>query len=91
MSKLACPCCGFLTLEEHGAFEICDVCFWEDDGQNDTHADQALGGPNGLLSLSQARANYAEIGACSREFVGQVRPALPEERPSSGMQQDSSE
>ena len=28
-----CPCCGFLTRSEpdHGKFEICSVCNWEDD------------------------------------------------------------
>lgn len=31
-----CPCCGFLTLDERGTFEICPVCFWEDDGQEAT-------------------------------------------------------
>jgi hypothetical protein len=30
-----CPCCGFVTLGERSAFEICPVCFWEDDGQDD--------------------------------------------------------
>ncbi|MFF1770133.1 CPCC family cysteine-rich protein [Streptomyces sp. NPDC058249] len=29
-----CPCCGFLTLDERGSYEICPVCFWEDDGQD---------------------------------------------------------
>ena len=27
-----CPCCGFRTLGTRGGFEICAVCFWEDDG-----------------------------------------------------------
>ena len=31
MSKFACPCCGFLTLDERGGYDICPVCFWEDD------------------------------------------------------------
>ena len=28
-----CPCCGYKTLEEcsPGTFEICPICFWEDD------------------------------------------------------------
>ena len=30
-----CPCCGHGTLDERGAYEICDVCGWEDDGQDD--------------------------------------------------------
>ena len=31
MSKFACLCCGFLTLDERGGYDICPVCFWEDD------------------------------------------------------------
>lgn len=31
MSKYACPCCGCLTLDERGGYDICPVCFWEDD------------------------------------------------------------
>ncbi|WP_442894120.1 CPCC family cysteine-rich protein [Bradyrhizobium sp. AZCC 1721] len=30
-----CPCCGFPTLSERSAWEICCVCWWEDDGQGD--------------------------------------------------------
>ena len=42
-----CPCCGFRTLEERGMSEICPVCFWEDDGQDDHDAHIVRGGPNG--------------------------------------------
>ena len=52
-----CPCCGFVTLSERGGDEICPVCFWEDDGQDDHGADNVRGGPNYSLSLSEARRN----------------------------------
>ena len=29
--KYKCFCCGYLTLPARGEFEICPVCFWEDD------------------------------------------------------------
>lgn len=58
-----CPCCASLTLGERGGYEICPVCFWEDDGQDDPHADEVWGGPNGRLSLTSARENYRRIGA----------------------------
>ncbi|MEB9974689.1 CPCC family cysteine-rich protein [Bacillus cereus] len=31
--KYTCPCCGYKTLEEEppGTFDICNICFWEDD------------------------------------------------------------
>lgn len=31
MRKFTCPCCGCLTLDERGGYDICPVCFWEDD------------------------------------------------------------
>lgn len=57
-SRLACPCCGYPTLEETGAYEICELCNWEDDGQGDEAADEVWGGPNGDYSLSDARGNF---------------------------------
>lgn len=74
-----CPCCGCLTLDERAGFEICPVCFWEDDGQDDHNADIVYGGPNGRMSLSQARASYLRIGACEERMVPHVRPPLPSE------------
>jgi len=47
-----CPCCRFKTLCGRGQDEICPVCFWHDDGQDDLEADQVWGGPNYELSLS---------------------------------------
>ena len=55
-----CPCCGYPTLLERGAYEICTICWWEDDGQDDDNADAVRGGPNGAYSLTQARANFAD-------------------------------
>jgi hypothetical protein len=78
--RFACPCCHFLTLSERGGFEICQVCFWEDDGQDDRDAGEVQGGPNGSLSLDQARKNYADFGACEKRFKKKVRPPRPEER-----------
>ncbi len=31
MEKYQCLCCGCKTLESRGKFDICPVCFWEDD------------------------------------------------------------
>ena len=74
-----CPCCGCRTLGERGGFEICPVCFWEDDGQDDADADTVRGGPNGSLSLTQARQNFREFGASDRKSLQQVRKPTPEE------------
>ena len=45
-------------LSERGGYEICSLCHWEDDGQDDPHADEVWGGPNGRYSLTQARENF---------------------------------
>ncbi|WP_234443889.1 CPCC family cysteine-rich protein [Streptomyces sp. NRRL B-24484] len=76
-----CPCCGFVTLGERGGYEICSVCFWEDDGQDDHDASRVRGGPNGRLSLAEARRNFHAVGACEERFVGSVRDPRPDECP----------
>ena len=76
-----CPCCGYKTLSERGGFEICSVCFWEDDGQDDHDADVVRGGPNHSLSLTKALENYHRFGACLKKHIKDVRLPLPEERP----------
>lgn len=78
---LRCPCCGCKTLAERGGFELCPVCYWEDDGQDDYDADVVRGGPNGSLSLNAARANYARCGACEERVIGCVRPPHANELP----------
>ncbi|WP_373294326.1 CPCC family cysteine-rich protein [Nonomuraea glycinis] len=72
-----CPCCGFLTLNVRGGYEICPVCYWEDDGQDDHDADEVRGGPNYELSPTQGRRNFAESGASRRQDLPHVRPPLP--------------
>jgi hypothetical protein len=84
MSKrFACPCCGFLTLDEAppGTFEICPVCYWEDD--NVQHEDPNYrGGANGV-NLNEARANFRTFGAVTTDAVTRVRPPRPDEHPQS--------
>jgi hypothetical protein len=58
----ACPCCKFPTLSERGIYDICTICWWEDDGQDNDTADQVLGGPNGSYSLAKARTNFRRHG-----------------------------
>ncbi len=78
--KYACPCCGYLTLDERGGYDICPVCFWEDDGQDDADADVVRGGPNGNLSLTMARSNVRQFGACDARSVPHVRPPRDDEK-----------
>lgn len=39
-------------------FDICFICFWEDDGQDSDDADIIRGGPNHDYSLTEARDNF---------------------------------
>jgi len=75
-----CPCCNFKTLYGRGQDEICPVCFWHDDGQDDASAGEVWGGPNYELSLSCARANFAATGASCERVKPHVRGPRLEER-----------
>lgn len=52
-----CPVCGEYTFEEENDFDVCDVCFWENDGIQAKNPDYK-GGAN-KMSLNEARAAYA--------------------------------
>lgn len=56
--RFICPCCGYPTLDERVGYDICILCDWEDDGQDDLDADLIKGGPNGDYSLTEARENF---------------------------------
>lgn len=58
----ACPCCGYSTLDQRGQYDICVVCWWEDDGQDNPSADETWGAVNHGVSLSRARANFLTHG-----------------------------
>jgi hypothetical protein len=75
-----CPCCKCKTLRGRGHFELCPVCWWEDDGQDEADAERVRGGPNGTLSLRQAQCNFRDFGAAEESFKDRVRPPAPDER-----------
>ncbi|WP_234447584.1 CPCC family cysteine-rich protein [Viridibacillus soli] len=40
MKKYTCPCYGFKTFsEKNGSYEICTVCFWQDDAVMNANPD----------------------------------------------------
>lgn len=55
-----CLVCGTSTLDEEGGSEICPICRWEDETlyRKGWSPDTATGGPNGTLSLTEARENF---------------------------------
>lgn len=58
-----CPCCEYRSLPSHGEYEICPVCFWEDDGTSDL---DSISGPN-HLTLREARLNVERFGAVTAD------------------------
>ena len=56
-----CPACGFPSLEKRCSWEICIICFWEDDGQDDPDADEIWGGPNSDYSLTEYRQEWEQL------------------------------
>ena len=77
--QVRCPCCGYKTLPTVHIFEICQVCLWQDDGQDDADADVVRGGPNYDLSLTAARKNFKLYGVCNPRRVHRARKPRPEE------------
>lgn len=55
-----CPSCGYPTLGGRCNHDICSICFWEDDGQDDYDADDVFGGPNASYSLTAHRLEWEE-------------------------------
>jgi Cysteine-rich CPCC len=78
VTKYASLCCGNLTLDEPplGTFDICPVCFWEDD----LEGDPSKGGGANKVSLLEARSNYARVGVSDPTFKAEVPRPRPEER-----------
>lgn len=79
LAKYPCPCCGYRTLPEPagGTYEICPVCYWEDDKVQLAHPD-LQGGANDV-SLLEAQENFRAFGACSKDALPYVRPPMKHE------------
>jgi hypothetical protein len=73
-----CPVCGYLTIETQHDWDVCPICFWEDDvGLYDR--DDVVSPANRDMSLAQAQVNYHRFGAVDLQFVKLVRPPTAEE------------
>lgn len=67
-TRSTCPCCGYPTINGRAACDICSLCGWEDDGQDDAERtgpglprpEVVVGGVNHDYSLVEARTNFAE-------------------------------
>lgn len=77
--KYQCPCCEYYTYTEkpEGKYDICPVCFWEDDPiqfQDVTYRDGA-----NRVSLKQAKLNFKKFGASDKVLKQYVRKPNMEE------------
>ena len=79
--RFACPCCGYLTLEQEppGSHGLCEVCWWEDDPVQFSDPDYE-GGAN-VHSLHQARKLFNQIGVSDAKLKGHERAPRPDEMP----------
>lgn len=76
--KYPCPCCGHLVFgEPPGSYEICPICFWEDDAVQLRWPD--LDGGANSVSLRTAQRNFEALGACDESALPHVRPPQAEE------------
>ncbi len=60
-----CPCCGYKSLTNRGEYDICMVCYWEDDGTTRDEDDSAAN----KMTLASAKENFKKYGAVSSSLV----------------------
>ena len=72
MRKFACPCCGYLVLEEKFCWNICPICYWEDDPLQ--IADPWYEGGAKLPNLKKSQENFRSFGVMEQRFAKYVRP-----------------
>ena len=74
--QYTCPCCGYRTFETWpGSYDICHICYWEDDPVQ--ILDPWFPGGANVPSLVDAQRSFRECGAMEKRFVPNVSGALP--------------
>jgi len=67
-----CPGCGFPSFSKDWFHQICSVCNWQHDGQDDPNEDESWGGPN-KISLTENRLIICRsLKTLSIEIGGEV-------------------
>ena len=75
-NRFTCPCCGNLTFGDWpGSYDICHVCFWEDDLVQLVDP-WSRGGAN-APALAEAQNTFAHCGAMEERFLKNVKGLLP--------------
>ncbi|MBP7319161.1 MAG: hypothetical protein BGO40_03540 [Chryseobacterium sp. 39-10] len=64
-----CKCCGNYSLGEfpNGTFEICEICFWEDDNVQSDNPNFIVGANK--ISLNKAKENYSKFGISNPNLI----------------------
>jgi Cysteine-rich CPCC len=86
-ARATCPCCGYPTINGRGAFDICSLCGWEDDGQDDPercpylhayfeneHGRTAYTDPSYVLGGPNTDYSLAEARENFAQYVTMYRP-----------------
>jgi hypothetical protein len=66
-----CDCCDYFTIPKGEDYEICPVCFWEQDAFGITEDDLESGANHGM-TLKEGRENFKVTGACQERFIDKV-------------------
>lgn len=66
-----CDCCDYFTIPDGNDYEICPVCFWEQDAFGIWEPYEPSGANHGL-SLYDGRKNFLMFGACEEKFKANV-------------------
>jgi hypothetical protein len=79
--RYQCPCCAYYTFREEplGEYNICTVCYWEDDPIQ--LADPTYEGGANSVSLHQAQQYFKELGTADPDCISIVRKPNREELP----------
>ena len=78
LGGVTCACCGYRTLSEGaGGYEICRVCWWEDDPVQ--LASPLLRGGANTVSLAEAQLYFISAGVSDPSFTAHVRPPADDE------------
>ena len=76
---LQCDCCDYFTIPEGCDYEICQVCFWEQDWQGVSDPSEPSCANHGL-TLQEGRKNFLDIGCCAPQFKSNVVTASGREQ-----------
>lgn len=73
-AMLRCHCCDYMCLRARGDYEVCPVCFWEDDGSelHDGHS------AANRMSLREARRRFRILGCVDERHLSHLRPGRME-------------